>query len=59
MADLTTPEGVDEDPDADGTREPGPATAGGALPAEPPASPAPTDVPRPPAPGQEVQEGEG
>jgi hypothetical protein len=58
MADLTTREGVDDE--GPGQRpEPDPAGPGGALPDEPPASPDPTDVPRPKGPGQEVQEGEG
>lgn len=56
--DLITTEGVDEE-GATQPAEPDPAGPGGALPDEPPASPAPTDVPRPAGPGQEVQEGEG
>lgn len=56
--DLTTTEGVDDEGKTS-VPEPDPVGAGGALPDEPPASPAPLDVPRPAGPGQEVQEGEG
>jgi hypothetical protein len=55
--DLVTKEGVDEAPEP--TEQKDPAAPAGILPDEPPASPDPTDVPRPPEPGQQVEEGEG
>jgi hypothetical protein len=55
---LVTTEGVDDE-GVTQVPEPDPAGPGGALPDEPPASPSPTDVPRPPESGQQVQEGEG